>query len=138
MSTELFLDFVGIRMDSRKAEGMEFTINLITPDNGEKFLIELSNATLTNIEGFLADDPDLEITINRSDLEMVMMGAKPLAAQIEDGTAKVEGNTEILGQLASAMVVFDPRFEILPGTRGPATPEDLNDYEYGVFDARGE
>jgi len=138
MSTELFLDFVGIRMDSRKTEGMKFTINLITPDNGEKFLIELSNATLTNIEGFLADDPDLEITINRSDLEMVMMGAKPLAAQIEDGTAKVEGNTEILGQLASAMVVFDPRFEILPGTRGPATPEDLNNYEYGVFDTRGE
>ena len=37
MSTELFLNFLGIRMDSRKAEGMRFTINLITPDNGEKF-----------------------------------------------------------------------------------------------------
>jgi alkyl sulfatase BDS1-like metallo-beta-lactamase superfamily hydrolase len=138
MSTELFLDFVGIRMDSRKAEGMEFTINLITPDNGEKFLIELSNATLNNIEGFLADDPDLTITINRSDLEMVMMGAKKLEAQIADGTAKVEGNTEILKQLASTLVVFDPRFEILPGTRGPATEEDLNDYEYGQFEVRGE
>ena len=34
-------------MDSRKAEGMRFTINLITPDNGEKFVIELGNATLT-------------------------------------------------------------------------------------------
>ncbi len=31
-------------MDSRKAEGMRFAINLITPDNGEKFLIELENA----------------------------------------------------------------------------------------------
>ncbi len=31
---------ITIRMDSRKAEGMEFTINLATPDNGEKFLIE--------------------------------------------------------------------------------------------------
>jgi len=138
MSTELFLDFVGIRMDSRKAEGMEFTINLITPDNGEKFLIELSNSTLTNIEGFLADDPDLSITINRSDLEMVMMGAKPLSEQIADGTAKVKGNTEILKQLASAMVVFDPRFEIMPGTRGPAAEEDLNDYEYGPYEMRGE
>ena len=57
MSTELFLNFLGIRMDSRKAEGMRFTINLITPDNGEKFLIELENATLTNIQGFLADNP---------------------------------------------------------------------------------
>jgi alkyl sulfatase BDS1-like metallo-beta-lactamase superfamily hydrolase len=138
MSTELFLDFVGIRMDSREVGEMEFTINLVTPDNGEKFLIELSNATLTNIEGYLADDPDLSITINRSDLEMVMMGAKSLAAQIEDGTAKVDGDTQILGSLASAMVVFDPRFEIMPGTRGPATPEDLNDYEVGVIELHGE
>ena len=118
MSTELFLDFLGIRMDSRKAEGMQFTINLITPDNGEKFLIELSNSTLNNIEGFLADNPDLSITINRSDLEQVMMGAKSLEAQMADGTAKVEGNKKILQQLASTMVVFDPRFEIMPGTRG--------------------
>ena len=138
MSTELFLDFLGIRMDSRKAEGMAFTINLITPDNGEKFIIELSNATLTNIKGFLADDADLTITINRSDLETVMMGAKKLKAQIADGTAKVEGNTEVLDKLASTMVVFDPRFEILPGTRGSNTPEDLNDYEYGPYEIRGE
>ena len=74
MSTELFLNFLGIRMDSRKAEGMRFTINLITPDNGEKFLIELENATLTNIEGFLADKPDSTLTINRCDLEQTMMG----------------------------------------------------------------
>jgi len=138
MSTELFLDFVGIRMDSRKAEGMEFTINLITPDNGEKFLIELSDATLTNVEGFLAEDPDLTITINRSDLETVMMGAKTLEAQIADGTAKVEGDVDVLKQLASTMVVFDPRFEILPGTAGPATPEDLNDYEVGPVELSGE
>ena len=88
MSTELFLNFLGIRMDSLKAEGMRSTINLITPDNGEKFLVELENATLTNIKGFLADKPDLTLTINRSDLEQTMMGAKTLDVQIADGTAK--------------------------------------------------
>jgi alkyl sulfatase BDS1-like metallo-beta-lactamase superfamily hydrolase len=121
MSTELFLNFLGIRMDSRKAEGVRFTINLITPDNGEKFLVELENATLTNIKGFLVRNPDLTLTINRSDLEQTMMGAKTLEAQIADGTAKVEGNAVILKQLASTMVDFDPRFEIMPGTkaRGP-------------------
>jgi alkyl sulfatase BDS1-like metallo-beta-lactamase superfamily hydrolase len=117
MSTELFLNFLGIRMDSRKAEGLRFTINLITPDNGEKFLVELENATLTNIKGFLAPKPDLTLTINRSDLEQTMMGAKTLEAQIADGTAKVEGDASILKQLASTMVDFDPRFEIMPGTK---------------------
>jgi len=121
MSTELFLNFLGIRMDSRKAEGMRFTINLITPDNGEKFLVELENATLTNIKGFLANKPDLTLTINRSDLEQTMMGAKTLEAQIADGTAKVDGDAGILTQLASIMVDFDPRFEIMPGTKARGT-----------------
>jgi hypothetical protein len=67
-----------------------------------------------------------------------MMGAKKLTDQIADGTAKVEGNTKVLEQLASTLVEFDPRFEILPGTRGPTTPEDLNDFEYGPLDVGGE
>ena len=134
MTTELFLDFLGIRLDSRKAEGMRFTVNLITPDNGEKFLIEMDNATLTNIEGFQSPNPDLTITINRSDLEHAMMGTKTLEAQIADGTAKSSGNLAILKQLASLMVDFDPRFEIMPGTKtgGVKVPH------VAAFQAEGE
>jgi alkyl sulfatase BDS1-like metallo-beta-lactamase superfamily hydrolase len=129
MSTELFLDFLGIRMDSRKAEGLRFTINLITPDNSEEFIIEMENATLTNIKGFLAGTPDLTITINRSDLEQTMMGKKTLDAQIADGTAKVDGNVSVLQQLASTIVEFDPRFEITPGTKPPAEVANVDPYE---------
>jgi len=121
MSTELFLNFLGIRMDSRKAEGMRFTINLITPDNGERFLIEMENATLTNIQGFLSGKPDLTLTIDRADLLQTMMGTRTLESQIADGTAKVEGNVGVLAQLASTMVDFDPRFEIMPGTKAMNT-----------------
>jgi hypothetical protein len=98
-----FINFMGIRRDSRKAEGMRFTINLITPDHGEKLLIELENATFTKIKGFLADKPALTLTINRSDLEQTMRGAKTLEAQIADGTAKAAGNTAILKQLGSTL-----------------------------------
>lgn len=122
MSTELFLNFLGIRMDSRKAEGMSFTINLITPDNGEKFIIEMENATLTNIEGYLADKPDLAITIDRADLEQVMMGSATFESQIKNGTAKVDGDVTILAKLASTMIEFDPRFEIMPGTKAGSVP----------------
>ena len=117
MSTELFLNFLAIRMDSRKAENMRFTMNLVTPDNGEKFLIELENATLTNLRGFQAAKSDLTLTINRSDLELTMMGVKTLDAQIADGSAKLQGDVSVLKQLASTFVDFDPRFEIMPGTK---------------------
>ena len=121
MTTELFLNFLGIRMDSRKAEGLRFTINLVTPDNGERFIVEMENATLTNIKGFQAETADLTLTINRSDLEQTMMGARTLEAQIADGTAKVQGDAGVLTQLAAVMVDFDPRFEVMPGTKGLKT-----------------
>ncbi len=127
MSTELFLNFLAIRMDSRKAEGLRFTMNLITPDNGEQFAIELENATLTNIPGFLASQPDLTLTIDRADLEQTMMGVKTLEAQIRDGTAKAQGDVSLLAKLAATMVDFDPRFEILPGTRARGGAADHAD-----------
>ena len=124
MTTELFLNFLGIRMDPRRADGLRFTINLVTPDNGERFIIELENATLTNIQGYQAPDPDLTLTIDRADLEQVMAGATTLEAQAAAGRAKLEGDASVLGKLAAIMVDFDPRFAILPGTRprGEAPP----------------
>lgn len=127
MTTELFLNFLGIRMDARRAEGLEFTMNLVTPDNGEKFIVELANATLTNIEGFQSSKPDLTLTINRADLEVVMAGGKTLEAQIADGTAKVQGDVSILQKLAATMVNFDPRFEIMPGTKQRGAQVARND-----------
>ena len=129
MSTGLFLDFIGIRMDSKKAEALgTYTVNLVTPDNGEKYAIDLSNGTFTNVEGFLHDDPDLAITIDRSDLEVIMAGAKSFAASIEDGTAKAQGNTDILGEIAATLTTFQIGFEVLPGTAGPGAESELNPF----------
>ncbi len=137
MSTELFLNFLGIRMDSRKAEGLRFTMNLITPDNGERFVVELANATLTNIQGYQAEKADLTLTIKRSDLELTMMGVKPLEAQIREGKAKAEGDVSILTKLAATMVDFDPRFEIMPGTKARtatvAHADPIKPFPNGLF-----
>ena len=79
-------------MDPKKADGLRFTINLITPDNGEKYLVEMSNATLTNIKGEQAKNPDLTITLNRADLNMVMMGVNSFDDLIVAGKAKFDGD----------------------------------------------
>jgi alkyl sulfatase BDS1-like metallo-beta-lactamase superfamily hydrolase len=124
VSTGQFLDLLGIRLDPGRAQGVEFTVNLITPDNGEKFVVELSNGTLTNLDGFLAEDPDLTITINRSDLERAMIGTAPLQQQVADGTVQLEGDAGILATLAGMLVHFSPTFEIMPGTSLPDTGVD--------------
>ncbi|MFV9507731.1 MAG: alkyl/aryl-sulfatase, partial [Oscillochloridaceae bacterium umkhey_bin13] len=119
-STQMMLEYLGIQMDSRKAEGMQFKLNLHTPDNGERFIVELSNATLTTVSGYQADDADLTITIDRRELEDVMIGAATFVEKVQAGKATLVGNPQILAQLASTMVKFDSWFEVLPGTK-PAT-----------------
>jgi hypothetical protein len=57
---------------------------------------------------------------------------KKLEDQLKDGTAKADGDISILGKLAAAMVEFDPRFEIMPGTKartGAATTAPADAYE---------
>ncbi len=129
LSTSQFLDFLGIRLDSAAAEGVAFTINLVTPDNGENFAVELSNATLTNLDGFLNEHPDLTITVNRSDLEEAMIGATTLQQLIIDGVAVLDGDPGVLTSLASLLVHFEVGFEIMPGTGAVVAGEPLADFE---------
>ena len=123
MSTELWLDYLGILLDSRKTDGMAFTINLVTPDNGEQHVLELSNSTLTNIQGYQVKDADLTITINRFDLEPIMMRKATFASQAAAGLASLAGNADVLKQLMASLGDFDQYFEIMPGTKAiVATP----------------
>ena len=124
MDTYLWLDFLGVRLDSKKAGDRAFTINMIIPDNEEKFVIELSNGTLTNLEGYLANDPDLTIVLNRSDLEPIMMGTATIDDQIAAGKVALAGDAGIIDELKTMLVQFDIGFEILPGTGAQdLTPE---------------
>jgi alkyl sulfatase BDS1-like metallo-beta-lactamase superfamily hydrolase len=116
MPTDNWLDFLGISIDPKKAAGLNFAINLVTPDNDEKYLLELSNATLTNIKGVQAQKPDLTITLKRTDLDTVMMGINSFEDLIASGKATFEGDRKPYEQLKDLLVAFTPDFEILPGT----------------------
>jgi len=129
MTTDLWLDFLGVRLDSKKAEGVNFVINFVTPDNGEKYVVELSNSALTNIRGQQAKNPDLTITMNRSDLETVMMGKATFDDQIEAGKAKLVGDRKPYDQLKATLVQFDMGFKILPGTGAKDLTPALKPFE---------
>ena len=117
MSTELWLNALAISMDSKKAAGMKFKINLVTPDNGEKFVIEMSNSALTNMKGQQAKNPNLTITLNRSDLDSIMGGQSTFDQLLAEGKVKFEGDRKPFDQLRGILVTFVPDFELMPGTK---------------------
>lgn len=129
MATELWLDYLGIRLDATKAEGKHFTVNLVTPDNGEAYVVELSNSALTNIKGQQAKNPDLTITINRADLETIMMGAVTFDDQIANGKARLVGDRKPYDDLKGMLIQFNMGFAILPGTGGTSVSTNANPFE---------
>jgi alkyl sulfatase BDS1-like metallo-beta-lactamase superfamily hydrolase len=116
MSTELWLNALAISMDSQKVGGTDYVINLITPDNDETFVVELSNSVLTSIEGHQAKEPNLTITVNRTELEKVMGGKATFDELLKEGKAKFEGDRSGFDAIRSAMTTFTPTFEMMPGT----------------------
>ena len=120
MTTTQWWDAVATRVDSERADGLHFVINFNTPDTGQQFVVELSGGTLTNIEGYSADSPDATISINRTELDRVIMGQATLPGVLQSAAGQVTGNPEVLLQLASVLVTFNPGFEILPGTASTA------------------
>ena len=116
MTTSQWWDAVATRVDSLAADEINFTLNFITPDTGQNFVVEMSGGTLSNIEGYLAPNPDATITMNRSDLETVIMGQATLGSQLQSGVGTVSGNAAVLMQMNSVLVDFDQSFEVVPGT----------------------
>ena len=116
MTTSQWWDSVGTRVDSSLADGNDYIVNFITPDTDQTFVIEMSSGTLSNIEGYLSDEADATITINRTDLDTVIMGQATLSEQLQNDLGSLEGDASVLLSMAAVLTVFSPGFEVLPGT----------------------
>ncbi|MNT78125.1 hypothetical protein D3C72_2173330 [compost metagenome] len=92
----------------------------------------MSNATLTNIKGFTKPDAELTITLNRSDLDQVMVGAKTFEQLETEGHARFEGDRRPFDELRSILTVFTPDFEVFPATANASpVPTNVKPFQFG-------
>ncbi len=119
ISTGQWLDLLGIYVDSARADGMEFTINLSVGDLDEQYVVEMHHGTLTSVAGFSSPGADLALTLNRDELNPVIMGQVSLLQQAQGPGVNIQGDIGVLQQLQSVLVRFSPGFAVVPGT-GPS------------------
>ena len=116
--TALLLEGLAIAFNSERAEraGLEFVMNLEVPDAGERFVVEVSNATMTSIAGQSRTDANLTLTLPRMAL-LGFLGRKVTLEQlIANGTASLKGNPQPLMILKECVDLFPGTFQIMPGT----------------------
>ncbi|MFT4049204.1 MAG: alkyl sulfatase dimerization domain-containing protein [Solirubrobacterales bacterium] len=112
MDTTLFFDFLGVRLNGTAAGDRRATIALALPDLGEEWTLMLRHGTLSHRSG-LSGDADVTVTIDRADLNEVILGVKTLDELIGSGTARLDGDAAVLGDFVKLLDEFEFWFDIV-------------------------
>jgi alkyl sulfatase BDS1-like metallo-beta-lactamase superfamily hydrolase len=112
MSLDLFLDYVAVRLNGAKAGDRAITLVLTLPDLGDTRTVMVRNGALSYRDG-AAGDAHAQITIDRANLDDVILGVAPLTDQIADGRASVEGDEQALHDFVALLDDFEFWFDIV-------------------------
>ena len=118
MPINLFLDYLAIQANPKKAEGKVSRVKLVMPDTGQSFLLTMQNSVMNHIESKAGQKSDVTLTLNRSELNSILLGQAKLAGLVDDRKAEVQGNRQALDDLLGSLEPFEFWFDIV--TANPA------------------
>ncbi|WP_299599358.1 alkyl sulfatase dimerization domain-containing protein [uncultured Microbulbifer sp.] len=105
MPTEMFFDYLGIRLNGPKAAGKTMRFNISLPDIKGNYSLVLENGVLNY--GPPVDKPDATVSIDRKELNDIIMGTTTFKDKLSSGSAKVTGDTKKFESLLSLLDTFE-------------------------------
>jgi alkyl sulfatase BDS1-like metallo-beta-lactamase superfamily hydrolase len=113
MTNELLFDFIALRLNHEKTDGMNAAISMVFSDSNEVWALELSNSVLNNTRGRVLKNPDVTITLTRPAFLAMLLQGKKLPELVQAGIVKVDGNPQSFGAVVANIMNFDPVFNIV-------------------------
>ncbi|PSL02813.1 alkyl sulfatase BDS1-like metallo-beta-lactamase superfamily hydrolase [Haloactinopolyspora alba] len=113
MTTEMLLDYLGVRLNGPKAAHKEwaFNLNLTGPD--EKYVLEVGNGVLNYTRDTIVNAPTATISCARSAIDAVLLGRTTLADQVGSGAITVDGDRDAFTEFLGLLDEFDFWFDIV-------------------------
>lgn len=113
MNQELLFDYIALRLNHQKTDGMQAAISLVFTDLKETWALELSNSVLNNTKNRVLKNPDATITLTRPAFLAMLLQGKKLPELVQAGAVKVEGNPQVLAAVFGNVESFNPYFNIV-------------------------
>ena len=113
MPIDLFLDYLAIQVNPKKADGKIARVKLVMPDTKQSFLVTLENSVINHIKSRDGQQVDVTLTLDRAELNNILLGQAKLPGLIAEGKAKVEGKQETLNDLLGSLEPFEFWFDIV-------------------------
>jgi alkyl sulfatase BDS1-like metallo-beta-lactamase superfamily hydrolase len=113
MSNELLFDFVALRLDHEKTDGLKAAIQMVFTDSNETWALELSNSVLHNTRDRVLEKPDLTLRLTRQAFLALLLQGKTVPELRQAGMIEVDGDLQAFGAIVANIVNFDPMFNIV-------------------------
>ncbi|MDD5162471.1 MAG: alkyl sulfatase dimerization domain-containing protein, partial [Candidatus Rickettsiella isopodorum] len=113
MPLEMYLDYMGIRLNSQKAEGKKIRINLNLIDKKQSYALEMENSVLIYTQNKKFKDADATLNLTRNIFDELTLKQKNVMQAISEGDIKLEGNKQKLDEFMSLFDTFAPMFNII-------------------------
>src|SRR5262249_4244231 len=117
LSLDLFFDFLGVRLNAGKAEGMSAIINWEFPDAAQRYTVTLQNCALTYLPDRHAPNAHCTVRLDRATLNRLIERELALPAALAQGLVSIAGDGEKLAQLLGLLDEFSLGFEIIEPLR---------------------
>ena len=113
MSLDLFLDYLGVRLNGPKAAAHDLSFNFVFPDVDETYAVMLGNGALSHRPGARLDRADATVTVERATLDRIVVGATTLGAALAAGEVTIDGDAGTLQTLMGLLDTFEFWFDIV-------------------------
>lgn len=113
MTTEMLLDFMGIRLNSPKAGDTELHINLVTTEPSEHYLVTVQSGVLIYTPDKQSSNADATMTTTGRGFGDIVRGATTLDDAIAGGAVEIRGDSSAFEKLLSLLDNFSPSFNVL-------------------------
>lgn len=113
MPVESFFDFLSIKLNGPRAAKNPMSLNFDIPDLDKKYLIQINNGVLNYFPNKQSDKADFTVTINREDLNSLILGKTTVEDLKKKDKLTIEGKNPDFQKFWSLFDKFDPWFNLV-------------------------
>jgi alkyl sulfatase BDS1-like metallo-beta-lactamase superfamily hydrolase len=117
MSIEMFFDLLAVRVNPERAAGMRLALNWVFPDVRERGACVLEHCALTYTPGHRQPRADATITVDRAEIDALMMQQRTPEQLAGSGALKVDGAPDAFARFWGLLDRFEPMFPIVEPRR---------------------
>lgn len=114
---DLFFDYLGVRLDGERAEGVRLVINWVFPDLGRTYVLNLEHSALTCLADRRSEAADATVTLERAVLNRLVLREVAFEEAVAGGLVAIDGDADKVARLFTLVDDFALMFEVVEPKR---------------------